>query len=516
MYYSCLFPDKSKEPESFISVMPDHFSDLNLDQITSAAMADYEKYDLARHYYTAIHDTDVISYRQEAMKELEKPGVLDAVKPICEILAAVSRLQPKLESSLNGEGPMENNAMTKGQYLNAAIKYIVALQDYADRADALGLSSKALKGFADYVKELFETPGWKAFLEHAARVRASFDALNYCMLVKDSKIRLRKYEEQEDESEYIRELFSKFAAGETKDYRQKLNENAIAYHVESGLLELLVKMYPDEFKDLTDLTKHFPHFLDGVCERFALEMQFYFSFLDYIAPIRLAGRNFCYPVIAAQGDRVEAVDSFDLALAHSRLSTGMPVVNGFFLEGKERVIVVTGPNQGGKTTFARSIGQMLHLFMTGLCVPGTRAQLPPVSHIFTHFEKEENVENGAGKLMDDLERIKPMLDAADRDSFFIVNEIFASTTLDDATAISRQVMQRLLDTGARAIWVTFIAEMAEYGPEIVSMMSMVDDSGTEKRTFRIERKSADGLAHAMYIAKKHALTYEQLMGRLRV
>lgn len=515
MYYSCLFPDKASEPSEFIKTMPDHFGDLNLDQITAGAMADFGRYELAPHYYTPVRSDSVIKYRQAVLAELDRPEVLEAVRPVCEILAAVSRLQPKLVTSLKGEGPMENNAMTKGQYLNAAVKYIVALQDYTDRAKELGFTSEALGGFASYVNDLFKTDAWKAFFEHTVRVRSAFDELNYCLLVKGSTIKIRRYEDQEDESNYIRELFSKFAVGESKDYRQKLNENAIAYHVESGILDILVKQYPDEFKDLDELTKKFPSFLDGACERFALEMQFYFSYIDYIAPIKKAGLSFCCPSIAHEGDRIEACEAFDLALAHSRLSGDMPVSNGFWLDKGERVIVITGPNQGGKTTFARSVGQMMHLFSLGLSVPGVSASLPVVSRIFTHFEKEENVENGAGKLMDDLERIKPMLDKADRDSFFVVNEIFASTTLDDATEISRRVMRRLLDIGSLAIWVTFIDEMAEFSKEIVSMMSTVDASGSEKRTYHIERKSADGLAHAMYIARKHALTYEQLMGRLK-
>ena len=75
-------------------------------------------------------------------------------------------------------------------------------------------------------------------------------------------------------------------------------------------------------------------------------------------------------------------------------------------------------------------------------------------------------------------------------------------------------MEKLINIGAMAVWVTFIDEMASFGPETVSMMSTVRPDFTQTRTFHIERKAADGLAYAMYIAKKHALSYEQLKGRL--
>lgn len=515
LYYSCLFPTRESETGRYVQQMPEYFRDLNLDQIASCAMAEYEKFDIAKHYYTILRDEKTISYRQEAMREMENEQVLQAARDLCEIVVAVSRLLPKLENSLKGQGPMENNAMTKGSFLNAAVKYIVAVQTFAEKAKELDMRSGALHGFAGYLEEMFQKPEWQAFLQHVVRVRGAFDEANYCLLIKNSTIRLRKYEGQEDEGEYVRRLFEKFAQGQTQEYRHKINENAIAYHVESALLELLVKMYPDEFKDLAELCKQHAHFLDATVERFAMEMQFYFSYIDYIAPIRRRGMLFCYPAFVGRGERVEAAESFDLALAHNRLSElNMPVTNGFYLEEPERVIVVSGPNQGGKTTFARSIGQMMHLSRIGLCVPGATAALRPVTAIFTHFEKEENVENGAGKLMDDLVRIKPMLEQADENSFFVINEIFASTTLDDATRISKKVMDKLLRIGAMAVWVTFIDEMASYGPETVSMMSTVRSDATETRTFHIERKAADGLAYAMYIAKKHALSYEQLRGRL--
>lgn len=515
MYFSCLFPARDQVPAHFATDMPASFQDLNLDQIVEAATADYSAFDIRKHYYTLLTDLSVIRYRQSAAEELRRPEVYACVHRLCEIVVAVSRLLPKLRTSLIGQGPMENNAMTKGAFLNAAVKYAQALQVFADSAETLSLRSGPLQGFADYLQSLFATEAWQGFSAHTTRVRKAFDAAQYTILIKNSGMKVRKYEDQEDEGAYVARLFDRFSQGEGQTYTHAVNENAIAYHVESALLEILVKLYPDEFADLSALCETYPSFLDGVVERFALEMQFYFSYLSFIEPISRRGMAFCCPQFT-QGDQcMHAEALFDLALAHNRLrEESMPVANDLSLEPHERVIVVSGPNQGGKTTFARSLGQCIHIARIGLPVACQSACLRPFTRLFTHFEKEENVENGAGKLMDDLQRLKPMLSDADADTFFVINEIFASTTLTDATAISRKVMEQILSLRCTGVWVTFIDEMAAYGPSVVSMMSMVEEGDSDKRTFRIQRKAADGLAHAMTIARKHALTYEQLKRRL--
>lgn len=250
-------------------------------------------------------------------------------------------------------------------------------------------------------------------------------------------------------------------------------------------------------------------------ERVDCETQFYMAYLDHIRPMEEAGLPFCLPDVV-DGKDVCAEDGFDLALAYLLVrAEGAVIPNSFELKGAERTIVVSGPNQGGKTTFARMFGQLHHLGCLGLPVPGRSARLHLFDTIFTHFERREVANSLHGKLQDELVCLHAIVEAATGDSIVILNELFASTTFRDAYALSERISAQLRERDLICVWVSFLDRLSTLSDTMVSMVSTVDPDDPTRRTFRVERRRADNLAYARALATKYALTREQLDRRLR-
>ena len=400
-------------------------------------------------------------------------------------------------------------------FLDAAEIYCQAVRALAAALAAGEVTSRGFDGFRRYVAGY---AGSEHFTSLAAQTQALKEALGrvrYAVRIHGARVTVSRYEGEPDYGAEVEEAFTKFRQGAVKSYLVDLPEYADMDHVEAQVLGLVARLYPDEFGTLDGYCARHRDYLDPVIGRFDREVQFYLAYLELTGRFRAAGLPFCYPDVSASSKQIAAEDSFDIALANKLVPGGGTVVtNDFHLTGPERMFVVSGPNNGGKTTFARTVGQLHYLASLGLTVPGRSARLFLPDRIYTHFEKEEDIETLRSKFEDELVRVHGILQQATGDSVIVMNESFNSTTLDDALFVGTEVMRRILGLGCLGVYVTFVDEIASLSEATVSMVSQIVPDNPAERTFKVVRRPADGLAYAWAIAEKYGLTYERLLERI--
>ena len=505
---SVLYPNNSDFTIDESTTIPDFFVDLNLDQVIDAITDRKQEYNLESFFYIPLQSIETINFRQDIFRDLENESVLNAIKKFAEKMVLVRRYLNMIEK-------LYFKYHQEGWFLEAAVIYCEAIQSLVMDLKETPIKSKGLLDFLAYVNEYISSSGFISLQSDSLERKTELSSIQYSVIIKGNWVRVRKFESEIDYSKEVERTFEKFKQGEVKNYRIDLVVASGMNHVEAQIVDCVAKLYPDFFKQLDLFCQKYSGFIDKVILTFDCQIQFFVSYIDFIENFKSKGLLFCYPRVT-KDKAIHAKDTFDIALAKKRLYESEPVVcNDFYLRGEERILVVSGPNQGGKTTFARMFGQLHYLASLGCPIPGKEATLFLFDQIFTHFEKEEDIRNLRGKLQDDLVRIHRILETATSDSIIIMNEIFTSTTLKDAIFLSKEIIQRIINLDALAVCVTFIDELSTLGKQTVSMVSTVVPENPTQRTFKIIRLPADGLSYAICIAEKHNLTYHLIKERIQ-
>lgn len=261
------------------------------------------------------------------------------------------------------------------------------------------------------------------------------------------------------------------------------------------------------------------------------ELAFYLGAVRLFERVQAAGYTLCWPTIAPIDEQRCAITqcfSLDLLLRSiAATPDGQPhiVRNDIDFGKHNRIAVVTGPNSGGKTTYARMVAQAQVLFQAGLMVPGTSAQISPVRGVFSHFAVAERQEIGGGRLAEELERLDRIFDHADRTSLIILNEPFASTDHVAGRALANDVSMGLRMLGARVVFVTHLYELvedlqrasSEGVQSLVAQATSTSANGSShvQPTYMIMPGQPQPLAYAQELARHYGLSRTQLTERVK-
>jgi DNA mismatch repair ATPase MutS len=212
-----------------------------------------------------------------------------------------------------------------------------------------------------------------------------------------------------------------------------------------------VNLVADAVAQSTDHILSFFHMLRA-------ELAFYIGCLNLHAKLAELGEPVCLPAPASTGERtLSFANLYDAALA---LSSGRSVVgNELKADGKD-LIIVTGANTGGKSTFLRSLGLAHVMMQAGMFVPAEQFLGEAASGFFSHFKREEDAAMESGKWDEELSRMSTIVDHLQKNATVLFNESFASTNEREGSEIAAQIVNALLERGVRVFFVTHLYEFA--------------------------------------------------------
>jgi DNA mismatch repair protein MutS len=525
-FQSLLFPQPpdGQPPPALSTKEPVFFPDLNLDQAMERLTAGKEEYELKPFFYTLLHDRNSIVYRQEVMKDLEDSALF-------ELLLQFAGDMRKIRATLPAAGKQLYRYQRERFFLDAAGLYCRAIQSLTEGLAGIECRSAGMKEFREFLDRYEASRQFRSLLIETRSLLTQLSSIRYNVYTQDLRVEVRPYAGEAGHIEEVDRLFGKLGSGsyggnlsgnsqdrrarESRDARKAFTDYPEMNHVQAKILEGVATLFPAIFDRLVRFSKEYAGFPDPGMLTFEREIQFYIVVLQYIQPVKEAGLPFCYPDIVRGRKEIYSTKGFDLVLADKLVQQhGTVVCNDFSLGDNERILVITGPNQGGKTTFARGIGQLHYLAALGCPVPGERAGLVPFDRLFTHFEREEHAGDLRSKLENDLLRLRDILNNATAQSLIVLNESLSSATLQDAIQVSKKVLTKIEQLDALCVWVTFAEEIIPLSEKIVSMVAAIKPGDEVVRTFRIVRGPANGLAYARSLAEKHRVTFDWLIKRL--
>lgn len=188
------------------------------------------------------------------------------------------------------------------------------------------------------------------------------------------------------------------------------------------------------------------------------EIGFYVACVNLYEELAAKNEPACFPLLSdADAGIHEFTGLYDVCLS---LSMQQRVVgNDCNADGKV-MILITGANQGGKSTFLRSVGLSQLMMECGMFVPATSFGASLCNGLFTHFKREEDVEMKSGKFDEELCRMSDLAEHLKPNALVLFNESFAATNDREGSEIARQISEALVDSGIRVCFVTHLYEFA--------------------------------------------------------
>ncbi|WP_227747015.1 MutS-related protein [Paraburkholderia franconis] len=188
------------------------------------------------------------------------------------------------------------------------------------------------------------------------------------------------------------------------------------------------------------------------------ELGFYIGCLNLGNTLNARGHSFCYPEPVPANERHHVFEGlFDVCLA---LRLGGEIVPNDLAATDAGLFIVTGANEGGKSTFLRSIGLAQMMMQAGMMVGATSFEANVCASQFTHYKREEDASMTSGKFDEELVRMNEIAEHVAPNSIVLFNESFAATNEREGSEVARQIVLALLEKRVKVFFVTHMYQFS--------------------------------------------------------
>jgi DNA mismatch repair ATPase MutS len=216
------------------------------------------------------------------------------------------------------------------------------------------------------------------------------------------------------------------------------------------------------------------------------ELGFYVGCLSLREKLASKGEPTCFPVPVTPGiPTLSARGLYDVCLT---LSVEPRVVGNDLDADNRRLVMITGANQGGKSTFLRSVGLAQLMMQCGMFVPAESFRANVSAGVFTHYKREEDPSMKSGKLDEELSRMSDIAGKLRPTCILLCNESFAATNEREGSEIARQVIRALVEADVKVFFVTHLFDLAHgFHREVTptSLFLRAERQADGRRTFRL-------------------------------
>lgn len=466
-------------------------------------------------------DEEVLQYRLDIVEDMMKNRKWYDV--FCKAVSAIQNVSD-LCRSMSGEFSTES-ALGSIRFLEM---YVETVDLFAENLLSLETSSKGLRALQSQIREVAEGEEYRNLKKELAKEETNFG------LVKSITLGINL-----DETLCVQEAgivsvnMEKFHPGTVMDrLLKKTGKESMAFI--TPLLPINKGLHAKDARAVETSTRSalntifartIRSFGPAVQKYFSLNTSWMVQILDdirfltagvkFIIDMEEKGFCLCKPEVASMKEkRCDLEEVYNPALAVREVEK-VVVSNSFSYDEKGRFYLVTGPNHGGKSIFAYSIGMAQALFQLGLFVPARAARISPVTGIFTHFPVSDENNYGKGRLESECARLGKILEVLEDTDMLLMDESFSSTSGMEAGYIASEVLSNIGVIGCGGIFVTHIHELTQKLEEyngypgnkgkIDNLVAQMEDKEGGIRSYKVERTMPDGLSYAKDIAARYGL-----------